>query len=78
MANWVADSPLVQMLIDQGVICTSEERSRVVLEKLAELQVPATLTAVLQARLDRLPPELLRKMAKEGKTFYPLSLGAAA
>jgi class 3 adenylate cyclase/tetratricopeptide (TPR) repeat protein len=64
---------LVQMLIDQEVICTGEERWRVVLEKLAELQVPATLTAVLQARLDRLSPpqkEALQQAAVVGRVFW--------
>jgi class 3 adenylate cyclase/tetratricopeptide (TPR) repeat protein len=64
---------LVQMLIDQGVISTSEERWWVVLEKLAELQVPATLTTVLQARLDRLSPpqkQALQQAAVVGRVFW--------
>ena len=75
---------LVQMLIDQGVISTGEERWRVVLEKLAELQVPATLTAVLQARLDRLSPpqkQALQQAAVVGRVFWDAvlaELGAGA
>ena len=52
---------LTQMLIDQKVVCTTSERWQVRLDKLAEIHVPATLTAILQARLDRLPP--LQKQA---------------
>ena len=64
---------LVQMLIDQGVIHTGGDRWRVVVEKLAGLQVPATLTAVLQARLDRLTAkqkEALQQAAVVGRVFW--------
>jgi predicted ATPase/class 3 adenylate cyclase len=64
---------LVQMLIDQEVIHTGEERWWVVLERLAELEVPATLTAVLQARLDRLTvgqKEALQQAAVVGRVFW--------
>ena len=75
---------LVQMLIDQGVISTGEERWQVMLEKLAELQVPDTLTAVLQARLDRLPPsqkQALQQASVVGRIFWDAvlaELGAGA
>jgi ABC-type oligopeptide transport system substrate-binding subunit/class 3 adenylate cyclase len=75
---------LVQMLIDQGVIRTQQERWWVVVEKLAELQVPATLTAVLQARLDRLTAaqkEALQQAAVVGRVFWDAvlaELGSAA
>jgi tetratricopeptide (TPR) repeat protein len=75
---------LVQMLIDQGVIHPGGERWRVVLEKLAELQVPPTLTAVLQARLDRLSPpqkEALQQASVVGRVFWDAvlaELGAGA
>jgi class 3 adenylate cyclase/tetratricopeptide (TPR) repeat protein len=75
---------MVQMLIDQGVICTGEERWQVDLDKLAEWQVPATLTAVLQARLDRLTPpqkETLQQAAVVGRVFWDTvlaELGAIA
>jgi class 3 adenylate cyclase len=70
---------LVQMLIDQGVISTGEDRWRVVLEKMAELQVPATLTAVLQARLDRLSPpqkQALQQAAVVGRVFWDAVLAS--
>ena len=65
-------------------ISTGEESWRVVLEKLAELQVPATLTAVLQARLDRLSPpqkQALQQAAVVGRVFWDAvlaELGAGA
>ncbi len=46
---------LIKMLIDDGVIVKGEERWRVADDKLAGLQVPPTLTGVLQARLEALP-----------------------
>ena len=47
---------LVKMLIDQGAIRTGEHWS-VDAAKLLSLKVPPTLTGVLQARLDSLPPQ---------------------
>ncbi|HEU5297667.1 MAG TPA: hypothetical protein VFU71_23010, partial [Burkholderiaceae bacterium] len=46
---------LVKMLIDQGAIRTGEQWS-IDGDKLLSLKVPPTLTGVLQARLDGLPP----------------------
>jgi hypothetical protein len=43
---------LIKMLIEDGVIVTHEETWRVELERLAEVRIPATLTGILQARLD--------------------------
>ena len=48
---------LVRMLIDQGAITVAPERWSLDPARLLAAQVPATLTGVLQARLDRLPPE---------------------
>jgi predicted ATPase/class 3 adenylate cyclase len=45
---------LVKMLIDDGVIRTGPRTWQVLPDRLAELRPPATLTGVLQARLDRL------------------------
>ena len=45
----------INMLIDDGVIITSEERWRVAEHRLASARLPATLVGVLQARLDALP-----------------------
>ncbi len=47
---------LVRMLIDDGAIRTGGEHWRLVPEKLLAAHVPATLTGVLQTRLDGLPP----------------------
>jgi len=72
------------MLIDQGAISVGEESWRVVLEKLADLEVPATLTAVLQARLDRLTAgqkQALQQAAVVGRVFWDAvlaELGAGA
>ena len=46
---------LVKMLIDQGVIVTTPGRWALVSDKLLSIQLPPTLTGVLQARLDGLP-----------------------
>ena len=47
---------LVKMLIEDGVIVKGDEVWHVEDGRLADLHVPATLTGVLQARLDALPP----------------------
>ena len=46
---------LVKILIDQGVIVTTPGRWALVSDKLLSIQLPPTLTGVLQARLDGLP-----------------------
>ena len=46
---------LVRVLIEDGVIVPSEKAWQVRPHALTRLRVPATLTGVLQARLDRLP-----------------------
>jgi class 3 adenylate cyclase len=48
---------LIRMLIEDGVILLGEDHWRVELGQLAGVRVPPTLTGVLQARLDSLPPE---------------------
>ena len=52
---------LVKMLIDQGAIHTGDQW-RVDGDKLLSLKVPPTLTGVLQARLDGLPPQERRAL----------------
>lgn len=47
---------LVKILVEDGVILKGEEQWRLAPSRLAEVRVPSTLTGVLQARLDRLPP----------------------
>lgn len=63
---------MVKMLIEQGVI-EREEAWRVRTDRLANLKVPATLTALLQARLDGLPAaerEVLQRAAVVGRLFW--------
>ncbi len=64
---------LIKMLIEDGVIVTGEEQWEVKLERLAEVRVPATLTGVLQARLDGLPSserETLQQASVVGRVFW--------
>jgi predicted ATPase/class 3 adenylate cyclase len=64
---------LIKMLIEQGVIDTTQEAWQVEVEKLIDIHVPPTLTGILQARLDSLPaPEKLaiQRAAVIGRTFW--------
>ncbi len=64
---------LVKMLIQDRVIVKGAENWWVQSELLAEARVPATLTGVLQARLDRLPISeriLLQKASVVGRVFW--------
>ena len=64
---------LIKMLIEDGVIVYGEDHWRVEPERLAGVHVPPTLTGVLQARLDSLPPEekmLLQRAAVVGRLFW--------
>lgn len=64
---------LIKMFIDDGVIVTTSEKWRVELERLAQARVPATLTGILQARLDSLPTaerETLQQAAVIGRIFW--------
>jgi tetratricopeptide (TPR) repeat protein len=64
---------LIKMLIEDGVIVEGDERWRVELERLAEVRVPPTLTGILQARLDCLPPgekKLLQRASVVGRLFW--------
>jgi len=68
---------LVGMLIDDGVIITTEEPWRVVGDKLLQVNVPTTLTGVLQARIDSLPaPEkaALQQASVIGSVFWDEAL----
>ena len=69
---------LVKMLIDQGAIATGA-RWTLHPEKLLTAQMPATLTGVLQARLDGLPgPErlALQQASVIGQVFWDQALAA--
>jgi len=48
---------LIKMLVEDDVILTGEEVWHIEPDRLAEIEVPDTLTGVLQARLEGLPPE---------------------
>ena len=64
---------LIKMLVEDGVIEKGEDQWYVELERLAEVRVPPTLTGVLQARLDGLPPverETLQRAAVVGRVFW--------
>lgn len=70
---------LVRMLIDDGAIVTGGERWRVDPEKLLSAHVPATLTGVLQSRLDSLPPaekRALQQAAVIGLVFWDSALAS--
>jgi class 3 adenylate cyclase/tetratricopeptide (TPR) repeat protein len=64
---------LIKMLLEDGVIVKDEEHWRVEMHRLAEVDVPTTLTGVLQARLDGLPQgerALLQQASVVGRIFW--------
>lgn len=64
---------LIKALIDEGVIVREEEQWRVREDRLPDLKVPATLTGVLQARLDNLTAadrEVLQQASVVGRVFW--------
>ncbi len=64
---------LIKMLIDQRVIVPGSDVWSVDATRLGEVQVPPTLTGVLQARLDRLTPEektVLQRASVIGRVFW--------
>jgi len=68
---------LIKMLVDEHVIEVGDERWTVDTERLAEIPVPSTLTGVLQARIDRLPPaekNALQLASVVGVTFWDAAL----
>jgi predicted ATPase/class 3 adenylate cyclase len=70
---------LIKVLIEDGVIIKGEEVWQIVPQRLTQVRVPATLTGVLQARLDRLPPgenEVLERAAVIGHTFWDAAVEA--
>jgi tetratricopeptide (TPR) repeat protein len=67
------------MLIDDGVIIADPDGWRVLPERLMAVQVPPTLTGVLQARLDALPAterDALQQAAIVGHVFWDQALAA--
>jgi len=70
---------LIKVLIEDGVIVKGEDIWQIVPHRLTQLRVPATLTGVLQARLDRLPvteSEVLERAAVIGRTFWDAAVEA--
>jgi serine/threonine protein kinase/tetratricopeptide (TPR) repeat protein len=64
---------LVKMLVEDRVILKGDDRWLVELDRLAQARVPATLTGLLQARLDSLLPEerlTLQRAAVVGRVFW--------
>jgi predicted ATPase/class 3 adenylate cyclase/uncharacterized protein YfcZ (UPF0381/DUF406 family) len=63
----------IKMLIDEGVIVKGAEQWNIHSERLEDLNVPPTLTGVLQARLDSLPPQhrlVLQRASIIGRIFW--------
>ncbi|MBZ0275995.1 MAG: tetratricopeptide repeat protein, partial [Anaerolineae bacterium] len=63
----------IKMLIDEGVIVKGAAHWRIISERLEDLRVPPTLTGVLQARLDSLPPQhrlILQRASVVGRIFW--------
>ena len=68
---------LIKMLIEDGVVVKGEGSWHVQADKLVTMRVPPTLTGILQARLDSLPPEekgLLQRAAVVGRIFWDRAL----
>lgn len=69
---------LVKMLIEAGAVRVEEPLWFVDQTKLDETEVPATLSGVLQARLERLPTEervLIQQAAVVGRVFWDQVVG---
>jgi class 3 adenylate cyclase/predicted ATPase len=65
---------LVNVLIDGGVVVTGDAEWHIEMAQLPRLNVPATLTGLLQARLDTLSPpqlETLQQASVVGRVFWP-------
>ncbi len=64
---------LIKNIIEDGVIVRAENGWQVIVENLDEERIPATLTGVLQARLDSLPPlerAVMERASVIGKVFW--------
>jgi predicted ATPase len=71
---------IVRALLDRGAVADDDGRRRVV-AAIGDIQVPATLTALLVARLDGLPPDermLVRDLAVLGTSFPREAVDAVA
>ena len=70
---------LVKMLIDRGAIAAAGKQWTLQPERLLQAEIPATLTGVLQARLDSLPRderEALQASSVIGHVFWEPTLAA--
>ena len=68
---------IIKMLIEEGIIITSEDQWWIEESLLKNVKVPPTVTGVVQARIDRLPPaerQLLQQAAVIGNVFWDASL----
>jgi class 3 adenylate cyclase/tetratricopeptide (TPR) repeat protein len=68
---------IIKMLIDQKVILPGVEQWRIEPERLASAHVPATLTGILQARLDGLTPRergILQRASVVGRVFWDIAV----
>ena len=64
---------LIKVLLEGGVILRGDDQWSVELKRLSDLKVPATLTGLLQARLDGLVPnvrETLQQASVVGRVFW--------
>jgi class 3 adenylate cyclase/tetratricopeptide (TPR) repeat protein len=64
---------LVKILIEDGVIVPGVDQWRIEPSKLVAVRIPQTLTGVLQARIDNLPPEeklALQRASVVGREFW--------
>ena len=64
---------LIKMLLEDGVIVKYDEHWRVEKHRLAAIDVPSTLTGVLQTRLDSLSPQervVLQQASVVGRQFW--------
>jgi tetratricopeptide (TPR) repeat protein len=72
---------LVHMLVDQRVILPSDGLWRIDLDQLNNVRVPATLTNLLQARVDGLPRterQVLKQASIVGRIFWDAAAAAVA
>ncbi|MHA2501573.1 MAG: adenylate/guanylate cyclase domain-containing protein [Candidatus Kariarchaeaceae archaeon] len=78
IGNQAAGNPyyieeVIRMLISEGLILRDESKWYILEEKIDNVNVPATLTGVLQARLDSLSQEereVLQKASVMGRVFW--------
>jgi class 3 adenylate cyclase/tetratricopeptide (TPR) repeat protein len=64
---------LVRLLVEDGVVVTGERAWQVHTDRLAAVQIPSTLTGLMQASLDGLEPqerEVLQRAAVVGRVFW--------